>query len=128
MYLLFKKMTGTTKYQITFQMVSLYDSSLEKFVTRISNHLRDSLSIIFEFSDLKIDTDRSIQLGDIEPPSEYYEDLELNFLYFSLFDYQSVEQIIIDINQEIYGENLVTIPNPNKSYIIKIVSDLSIKI
>jgi hypothetical protein len=118
-------MNKEATYQITFQMVSLYDSSLEKFVTRISNHLRDSLSIIYEFSDLKIDTDRSILLGDIEPPSKYYSDLELHYLVFNLFDYLNVEEIIKEINKAIYGENLVTIPNPNKSYIIKIISDFS---
>ena len=127
MYLLFKKMTGNNTYQITFQMVSLYDQSLEKFVERTSNHLRDSLSIIYGYSDLKINTDRSILLGDIEPPNEYYRELELHYLIFNLFDYSSVEEIIKDINEEIYGENLVTIPNPNKSYIIKIISDFSIR-
>ena len=120
-------MTGTTKYHITFQTVSLYDQSLEKFVERTSNHLRDSLSIIYDYSDLKINTDRSILLGDIEPPSHYYKDLELHYLVFNLFDYQNVEEIIKDINEEIYGENLVTIPDPNKSYIIKIISDFSSK-
>lgn len=114
------------KYQITFQMVSLYDQSLEKFVTRISNHLRDTLGVMYEFSDLKIDTDRNILLGDVEPPSKYYSDLELHYLIFNLFDYQSVEAIIRDINEEIYGENLVTLPDPNKSYIIQIVSDFSV--
>ena len=119
-------MTGNNTYQITFQMVSLYDETSEKFITRISNHLRDSLSIIYDYSDLKINTDRSILLGDIEPPSHYYKDLELHYLVFNLFSYPSVEEIIKEINQEIYGENLVTIPDPNKSYIIKIVSDFSI--
>jgi len=113
-------MTGNNTYQITFQMVSLNDQTSEKFVTRISNHLRDSLSIIYDFPDLKI------LLGDVEPPSEYYSDLDLYYLVFNLFDYQNVEEIIKEINQEIYGENLVTIPDPNKSYIIKIVSDFSI--
>ena len=50
----------------------------------------------------------------------------LHYLIYNLFDYQNVEDIIRDINIEIYGENLVTIPDPNKSYIIKIVSDFSI--
>lgn len=118
-------MTGKTTYHITFQMVSLYDQSLESYIQRISNHLRDSLSIIYEYSDLKINTDKTILLGDIEPPSHYYKDLELHYLIYNLFDYPSVEEIIKDINQEIYGENLVTIPDPNKSYIIKIVSDFS---
>ena len=119
-------MTGNNTYQITFQMVSLYDQTSEKFVTRISNHLRDSLSIIYDFPDLKIHNKHmNILLGDVEPPSDYYSDLDLYYLVFNLFDYQNVEEIIKEINQEIYGENLVTIPDPNKSYIIKIVSDFS---
>ena len=119
-------MNKEATYQITFQMVSLYDSSLEKFVTRISNHLRDTLGVIYEFSDLKIHRNKNILLGDVEPPNEYYKDLELHYLIFNLFDYQNVEEIIKDINEEIYGENLVTIPDSNKSYVIKIVSDFSI--
>jgi len=120
------KMTGNNTYQITFQMVSLYDQTSEKFVTRISNHLRDSLSIIYDFPDFKIhNKNMNILLGDVEPPSQYYKDLDLYYLVFNLFDYQNVEEIIKEINQEIYGENLVTIPDPNKSYIIKLVSDFS---
>ena len=119
-------MTGNNTYQITFQMVSLYDQTSEKFVTRISNHLRDTLGIMYEFSNLKIDKKKNILLGDVEPPSEYYKDLELHYLIYNLFDYQNVEEIIKEINQEIYGVNLVTIPDPNKSYIINIVSDFSI--
>ena len=118
-------MTGNNTYQITFQMVSLYDSSVEKFVTRVSNHLRDTLGVMYEFPDLKIDKNMNILLGDVEPPSDYYSDLDLYYLVFNLFDYQNVEEIIKEINQEIYGENLVTIPDPNKSYIIKLVSDFS---
>ena len=117
--------TGKTKSQITFQLVSLYDQTSEKFVTRISNHLRDTLGVIYEFHDLKIPKNMNILLGDIEPPSQYYKDLELNYLIYNLFDYQNVEEIIREINEEIYGENLVTIPDPNKSYIVKIVSDFS---
>ena len=119
-------MTGNNTYQLTFQMVSLYDQTSEKFVTRISNHLRDSLSIIYDFPDLKINNkNMNILLGDVEPPSQYYKDLDLYYLVFNLLDYQNVEEIIKEINQEIYGENLVTIPDPNKSYIIKIVSNFS---
>ena len=117
--------TGKTKSQITFQMVSLYDSCSEKFVTRISNHLRDTLGVIYEFSNLKIDTDKSILLGDIEPPSHYYKDLELNYLIYNLFDYTSVEEIIREINEQVYGISLTDIPEPSKSYIVKIVSDFS---
>jgi len=117
--------TGKTKSQITFQMVSLYDSCSEKFVTRVSNHLRDTLGVIYEFHDLKIPKNMNILLGDIEPPSQYYKDLELNYLIYNLFDYQNVEEIIREINEQVYGISLTDIPEPNKSYIVKIVSDFS---
>jgi len=80
---------------------------------------------MYEFSNLKIDKDKNILLGDVEPPSEYYNDIELNYLTFNLLDYTSVEEIIKEINEEVYGDNLVTIPDPNKSYIVKLVSDFS---
>ena len=118
-------MIGISTYQITFQMVSLYDQTSEKFVTRVSNHLRDTLGVMYEFPYLKIHKNMNILLGDVEPPSEYYSDLELHYLIYNFFDYQNVEEIIKEINQEIYGENLVTIPDPNKSYIVKIVSNFS---
>ena len=118
-------MTGDNTYQITFQMVSLYDSSAEKFVTRISNHLRDTLGVMYEFPNLKIHKNMNILLGDVEPPNHYYKDLELHYLIYNLFDYQYADEIIKEINKEIYGDDLVTIPDPNKSYIIKIVSDFS---
>jgi len=117
--------TGNNTYQITFQMVSLYDQTSEKFVTRVSNHLRDTLGVIYEFANLKIDTDKSILLGDVEPPNHYYKDLELNYLIYNLFDYQNVEEIIREINEQVYGISLTDIPEPSKSYIVKIVSDFS---
>ena len=66
-------MTGNNTYQITFQMVSLYDSSAEKFVTRVSNHLRDTLGIIYEFSKLKINKNKNNKnphnpVGSHQPP------------------------------------------------------------
>jgi hypothetical protein len=44
--------TGHTKSQITLQLVSVYDRTLEHYVERVSNYLRDSLSITYEFIDL----------------------------------------------------------------------------
>lgn len=117
--------TGINTYQITFQMVSLYDSSSEKFVQRVSNHLRDTLGVIYEFANLKIHKNMNILLGDVEPPNHYYDDIELNYLTFNLFDYNSVEEIIREINEQVYGISLTDIPEPNKSYIVKIVSDFS---
>ena len=118
-------MTGKSKSQITFQLVSLYDQTAEKFVQRVSNHLRDTLGVIYEFPDFKIHKNMNILLGDVEPPNHYYNDIELNYLIYNLFDYQNVEEIIREINEQVYGISLTDIPEPSKSYIVKIVSDFS---
>ena len=121
-------MTGKTKSQITLQLVSVYDSTIEHYVERVSNYLRDSLSITYEFIDLKNYENKNemdIVLGDIEPPSYFSLDKNIHYLEFYLFDYSSVEDIIKDINIEVYGESLVEIPDTKNIYIIKIISDFS---
>ena len=120
--------TGKTKSQITLQLVSVYDRTLEQYVERVSNYLRDSLSITYEFIDLKNFENKNemdIVLGDIEPPSYFSLDKNIHYLEFYLFDYSSVEDIIKDINIEVYGESLVEIPDTKNIYIIKIISDFS---
>ena len=120
--------TGKTKSQITLQLVSVYDRTLEQYVERVSNYLRDSLSITYEFIDLKNFENKNemdIVLGDIEPPSYFSLDKDIHYLEFYLFDYSSVEDIIKDINIEVYGVSLVEIPDTKNIYIIKIVSDFS---
>jgi len=120
--------TGKTKSQITLQLVSVYDRTLEQYVERVSNYLRDSLSITYEFIDLKNFENKNemdIVLGDIEPPSYFSLDKNIHYLKFYLFDYSSVEDIIKDINIEVYGESLVEIPDTKNIYIIKIISDFS---
>ena len=121
-------MTGKTKSQITLQLVSIYDRTIEAYVQRVSNYLRDSLSITYEFMDLKNFENKNemdIVLGDIEPPSYFSLDKNIHYLEFYLFDYSSVEDIIKEINIEVYGESLVEIPNTKNIYIIKIISDFS---
>ena len=120
--------TVHTKSQITLQLVSVYDRTLEHYVERVSNYLRDSLSITYEFIDLKNYENKNemdIVLGDIEPPSYFSLDKNIRYLEFYLFDYSSVEDIIKDINIELYGESLVEIPDTKNIYIIKIISDFS---
>ena len=120
--------TGKTKSQITLQLVSVYDRTLEQYVERVSNYLRDSLSITYEFIDLKNFENKNemdIVLGDIEPPSYFSLDKNIHYLKFYLFDYSSVEDIIKDINIEVYGESFVEIPDTKNIYIIKIISDFS---
>lgn len=120
--------TVHTKSQITLQLVSVYDRTLEHYVERVSNYLRDSLSITYEFIDLKNYENKNemdIVLGDIEPPSYFSLDKNIRYLEFYLFDYSSVEDIIKDINIELYGESLVEIPDTKNIYIIQIISDFS---
>ena len=120
---------GKTKTKITFQIVSEYDQTLEKFVERVSRYLRDYLAISYDFSDIrKFSTNKELDLvlGDIIPPSFVLgKEENIKTIEYHLFDYPSVEDIIKEVNFEVYGESLVQIPNSDIIYIIKIISDFS---
>lgn len=122
-------MTGNNTYQITLQLVSLYDMTHEHYVERVSRYLRDSLSVTYHFMNfrnVRKNREMDLVLGDIIPPSFVLGSEEnVRTIEYHLFDYPSVEDIIKEVNVEVYGENLVTIPDSNKIYIIKIVSDFS---
>lgn len=120
--------TGRTKTQITFQVSSEYDRTIESFVERVSRYLREYISISYDFSDIrKFSTNKELDLvlGDIIPPDLVCEGQVIHYLVFNLFDYRNVEEIIKEVNIEVYGKSLVEIPDENKSYVVKIISDLS---
>ena len=120
--------TGRTKTQITFQVSSEYDRTLESFVERVSRYLREYISISYDFSDIrKFSTNKELDLvlGDIIPPDLVCEGQVIQYLVFNLFDYRNVEEIIKEVNVEVYGESLVEIPDENKSYVVKIISNFS---
>jgi hypothetical protein len=100
---------------------------VEKFVERATRHLRDALSITYEFLHLKeipFKTPLDITLGDIIPPSCVFNDgEEIEYLIFDLLDYENVEDVILQINKDVYGESLVEIPDEKKNYIIIINAD-----
>ena len=120
------KKPNTTR--ITLQLVSAYDSSVEKFVERATRHLRDALSVTYEFLHLKeipFKTPLDIALGDIIPPSYVYDGEEIEYLIFDLLDFENVEEVILQINKAVYGESLVEIPDEKKNYVIIINADYS---
>ena len=123
-------MKEKTKSQVTLQLVSIYDSTHEHYVERVSRYLRDSLSVTYDFMHFrKVPKNREMDLvfGDIIPPSFVLDSEEnIKTIEYHLFDYPSVEDIIKEVNVEVYGEELVQIPDSDIIYIIKIVSDFSI--
>jgi len=97
-------------------------------VERVSRYLREYISISYDFSDIrKFSTNKELDLvlGDIIPPDLVCEGQVIHYLIYNLFDYPSVEEIIKDVNVEIYGQSLVEIPDQNKSYVVKIISNFS---
>ena len=122
-------MKGKTKSQVTLQLVSIYDMTHEHYVERVSRYLRDSLSVTYDFMNFrKVPKTREMDLvfGDIIPPSFVLGSEEnIKTIEYHLFDYPSVEDIIKEVNVEVYGESLVQIPNSDIIYLIKIVSDFS---
>ena len=83
------------------------------------------MSILAFTQQFSTNKELDLVLGDIIPPDLVCEGEVIQYLIFNLFDYQSVEEIIKDINVEIYGQSLVEIPDQNKSYVVKIISDFS---
>src|SRR5210317_1548812 len=123
-------MTGNNTYQITLQLVSIYDMTHEHYVERVSRYLRDSLSVTYDFMNFRNVPNKNREMdlvfGDIIPPSFVLgKEENIKTIEYHLFDYPSVEDIIKEVNVEVYGKSLVQIPDSDIIYIIKIVSDFS---
>jgi hypothetical protein len=103
--------------KIIFQYNSYLDSSVFKTVSRLSDQLKEV--IYFKLENFKEDQ----TIGDIDPKikSDTQNFKELNYELWSESD---VENVIKQINFDIFGESLVEIPNPDFIYVIKIVSYL----
>jgi hypothetical protein len=107
--------------KIIFQYNSYLDSSVFKTVSRLSDQLKEV--IYFNLEDLKEDQ----TIGDINPimKSDANNLKELNY---ELRSESEVENVIRQINFDIFGESLVEIPTPEFIYIIKIISYLDSQI
>jgi hypothetical protein len=107
--------------KIIFQYNSYLDSSVFKTVSRLSDQLKEV--IYFNLEDLKEDQ----TIGDINPimKSDANNLKELNY---ELRSESEVENVIRQINFDIFGDSLVEIPDPNNTYSIFITCHLDSKI
>jgi hypothetical protein len=91
---------------LTFQFISLYDRTIFHFVERVTQHLRESIYIL---KDERLNgIGESLTLGDIIP--EKYLSTKSNWYIYQLDQYQDLEDIIQQLNQDLYGTNLTDIP------------------
>ena len=102
---------------LTFQFISCYDRTIFHFVERVTQHLRESIHVILEES--INNSHESVTLGDIIP-DKYLSD-ESRHLIYLLQNYSCVEDIILQLNKDIFGEDLIEIPDPENDVVVKFV-------
>jgi hypothetical protein len=102
---------------IKFQFISLYDRTIFHFVERVTQHLRESIHVILEES--INNSHESVTLGDIIPDN-YLSTKSRHFVYL-LQDYSDVEDIILQLNKDIFGEDLIEIPDTENDIVVKFV-------
>jgi hypothetical protein len=102
---------------LTFQFISWYDRTIFHFVERVTQHLRESIYIL---NDEKLNgIKEALTLGDIIP--DKYLSTESNWYIYQIDPYLDVEDIILQLNKDIFGENLIDIPDPEVDVVVKFV-------
>jgi hypothetical protein len=106
---------------ITFYYNSYLDSSVFKTVSRLSDQLKEV--IYFKLEDLKEDQ----TIGDIVPITKS-DDHYLKELNYELSSESEVENVIRQINHDVFGPSLVDVPNSNTHFSIKITCHIGNRI
>ena len=106
-----------TQENLTFQFISFYDRTIFHFVERVTQHLRESIYVILEES--INNSHESVTLGDIIP-DKYLSTESRHFVYL-LQDYSDVEDIILQLNKDIFREDLIEIPDTENDIVVKFV-------
>jgi hypothetical protein len=112
-----------TQENLTFQFISFYDRTIFHFVERVTQHLRESIYVILEES-IK-DSQESLTLGDIIP--DKYISTKSNWYIYQMDQYQDVEDIIQQLNQDLYGTNLIEMSDPEIDVVVKFVHGFNSK-
>jgi hypothetical protein len=105
------------------QFISLYDSTLFHFFERVTKHLRESIYIL---NDEKLNgIKESVTLGDLIP--EKYLSAKSRHLIYLLDEHSDVEDITNQLNEDIFGELLTEIPDPEIDVVVKFVYNFKLE-
>ena len=108
---------------LSFQSISFYDRTIFHFVERVTQHLRESIYIL---NDEKLNRIKeSVTLGDIIP--DKYLSAESRHFVYLLQDYSDVEDIILQLNKDIFGDNLTDIPDSEIDVVVKFVYNFKLE-
>lgn len=110
-------------HTFTFQFTNWYDRNNLDFTERVTQHLRESIYPLIDETDIPKNTTDSIILGDILP-EKFLSSESRHFVYF-LEDYNAVDEIINQLNIDIFGEELADIPDSDIDLVVKIVYNFS---
>ncbi len=95
-----------THNTLTFQFINWYNRNNLEFTERVTQHLREAIHFL---KDERLNgIGESLTLGDIIP--EKYLSTKSNWYIYQLDQYQDLEDIIQQLNQDLYGTNLTDIP------------------
>jgi hypothetical protein len=107
--------------KIIFQYNSCLDSSVFKTVSRLTDQIQEV--IYFKLEDFQEDQ----TIGDIIPIMKS-EDHKLKELNYELWTESEVENVIRQINHDVFGPSLVDVPNSNTHFSIKITCHIGNRI
>ncbi len=103
--------------KIIFQYNSYLDSSVFKTVSRLSDQLKEV--IYFKLENFKEDQ----TIGDIVPITKS-DDHYLKELNYELSSESEVENVIRQINHDVFGPSLVEVPDSNTYFSIRITCNI----
>ena len=102
---------------LIFQFISGYDNTIFHFVERVTQHFRESIYIL---NDEKLNGIKEpLALGDIIPAK--YLSIKSNWYIYQMDQYQDVEDIIQQLNQDLYVTNLTDIADPEDDVVVNFV-------
>jgi hypothetical protein len=108
---------------LTFQFISLYDRTIFHFIERVTQHLRESIYIL---NDERLNgIKESLTLGDLIP--EKYLSKKSNWYIYQIDQNKNVEDIILQVNKDIFGDNLTDIPDSEIDVVVKFVYNFKLE-